>query len=273
MDFQGREFRVTAELQIPDADMVSCPVVMAALGPRMLEIAGCLTDGTVTWMTGPNTLRDHVVPRLQESAAAGNPPPRVCVGMPVAVTDRPDRTRARANRSSSTTPPFPATAPYWNGRGLKAPVISPSWAAKRRWRTSCGTWPNWAPPTCWPRSSRWTAPRCRSPGPGPSCRAWSAGFNPPGPGRSPLQSPRRRAVWCETQPLIPCSAATTACPSRKLLGHGPHALASTSPGRPGKETSALPCPLRLSPVRYNPARSGGAGCHPPIQSMRRELAA
>ena len=64
VDFQGREFRVTAELQIPDADMVSCPVVMAALGPRMLEIAGRLTDGTVTWMTGPNTLRDHVVPRL-----------------------------------------------------------------------------------------------------------------------------------------------------------------------------------------------------------------
>ena len=45
---------------------VSCPVVMAALEPQMLEIAGLLTDGAVTWMTGPNTLRDHVVPRLQE---------------------------------------------------------------------------------------------------------------------------------------------------------------------------------------------------------------
>ena len=118
MDFQGREFRVSAKLQIPDADMVSCPVVMAALGPRMLEIAGCLTDGTVTWMTGPNTLRDHVVPRLQESAAAGNPPPRVCVGMPVAVTDRPDRARDPGQPPlPSTTPPFPATAPCWNGRG------------------------------------------------------------------------------------------------------------------------------------------------------------
>ena len=40
VDFQGREFRVAGELQIPDADMVSCPVLMAALGPRMLEIAG-----------------------------------------------------------------------------------------------------------------------------------------------------------------------------------------------------------------------------------------
>ena len=37
---------------------------------------------------------------------------------------------------SSTTPPFPATAPCWNGRGSKVPAISPSWAAKRRWMNS-----------------------------------------------------------------------------------------------------------------------------------------
>ena len=44
VDFQGREFRVSAELQIPDADMVTCPVVMAALGSPMLESAGRLSD-------------------------------------------------------------------------------------------------------------------------------------------------------------------------------------------------------------------------------------
>ena len=99
VDFQGREFKVAGELQIPDADMVVCPVLMAALGPRMLEIAGRLSDGTITWMTGPNTIRDHVVPRLKEAASAnGNPPPRVCVGFPIAVTDNPGRARARADR-------------------------------------------------------------------------------------------------------------------------------------------------------------------------------
>ena len=99
VDFSGREFRVAGELQIPDADMVSCPVLMAALGPRMLEIAGRLTDGAVTWMTGPASLREHVIPRLREAAdAAGNPAPRVCVGMPIAVTDHPERARARADR-------------------------------------------------------------------------------------------------------------------------------------------------------------------------------
>ena len=99
VDFSGREFHVAGELQIPDADMVSCPVVMAALGPRMLEIAGRLADGAVTWMTGPVTLRDYVIPRLNEAAAAaGNPAARVCVGMPIAVTDHPERARARADR-------------------------------------------------------------------------------------------------------------------------------------------------------------------------------
>ena len=122
VDFQVREFRVKAELQIPDADMVSCPVVMAALGPRMLEIAGRLADGTVTWMTGPNTLRDHVVPRLQESAAAaGNPPPRVCVGMPVAVTDRPDRARDRANRLFQHYAALPSYRSMLEREGVEGP--------------------------------------------------------------------------------------------------------------------------------------------------------
>ena len=99
VDFQGQDFRVAGELQIPDADLVSCPVLLAALGPRMLEIAGRLTGGTITWMTGPATVRDHIVPRLREAAAAaGQPAPRVCVGMPIAVTDDPQRARARADR-------------------------------------------------------------------------------------------------------------------------------------------------------------------------------
>ena len=99
VDFQGQDFRVAGELQIPDADMVSCPILLAALGPKMLEIAGRLTGGTITWMTGPATVRDHIVPRLREAAAAaGQPAPRVCVGLPIAVTDDPQRARARADR-------------------------------------------------------------------------------------------------------------------------------------------------------------------------------
>ena len=122
VDFQGREFQVAGELQIPDADMVSCPVVIAALGPRMLEIAGRLSQGTVTWMTGPNTLRDHVVPLVSEAAAAaGNPAPRVCVGMPIAVTDHPDRARARADRLFQHYAVLPSYRAVLEREGVESP--------------------------------------------------------------------------------------------------------------------------------------------------------
>ena len=44
-------------------------LVVAALGPKMLDLAGRHSDGTVTWMTGVATLRKDVVPRLRAAAA------------------------------------------------------------------------------------------------------------------------------------------------------------------------------------------------------------
>jgi F420-dependent oxidoreductase-like protein len=38
------------------------PVLVAALGTAMLRAAGELADGAVTWMAGPRTLGDHIVP-------------------------------------------------------------------------------------------------------------------------------------------------------------------------------------------------------------------
>jgi 5,10-methylenetetrahydromethanopterin reductase len=79
-------------------------VVLAALGPKMLALAGALTDGTVTWMTGPATLAARVVPPIREAAArAGRPEPRVIAGLPVCVTSDAaaarDRIRPRIERS------------------------------------------------------------------------------------------------------------------------------------------------------------------------------
>ena len=56
-------------------------LVVAALGPKMLELAGRLSDGTVTWMTGPKTLRSQVIPAISDSAArAQRSSPRVIAG-------------------------------------------------------------------------------------------------------------------------------------------------------------------------------------------------
>jgi F420-dependent oxidoreductase-like protein len=64
------------------------PVLVAALGSTMLKIAGRLASGTITWMTGPETIRSHIIPTIQKAAAeAGRPEPQVGVGLPVCVTD------------------------------------------------------------------------------------------------------------------------------------------------------------------------------------------
>ena len=81
----GEEYRVNAQLAVPGA--TPCPILVAALAPKMLALAGREADGTITWMTGMRTIREHTVPRIREAAAAaGRPAPRVVVGFPIAVT-------------------------------------------------------------------------------------------------------------------------------------------------------------------------------------------
>jgi len=73
------------------------PVLLAAMAPRMLNLAGGQADGTVLWMTGPATVRDYVVPAISAAAsAAGRPSPRVVCCLPVCVTDDPAAVKASA---------------------------------------------------------------------------------------------------------------------------------------------------------------------------------
>jgi alkanesulfonate monooxygenase SsuD/methylene tetrahydromethanopterin reductase-like flavin-dependent oxidoreductase (luciferase family) len=71
--FDGEVYSTHAGLAIPDAR--AFPVLIAALGPQMLAVTGAMADGTITWCTGPLTLRDHIVPTLNAATdAAGRPP-------------------------------------------------------------------------------------------------------------------------------------------------------------------------------------------------------
>ncbi|MFQ5458438.1 MAG: TIGR03564 family F420-dependent LLM class oxidoreductase [Myxococcota bacterium] len=84
--FEGETYRVGATARV--AAETPFPIIVAALGPRMLAIAGELGDGTITWMVGPETLASHIVPGITKSAAqAGHPAPRVVAALPVCVTD------------------------------------------------------------------------------------------------------------------------------------------------------------------------------------------
>lgn len=83
---QGETFTAVGSVGIPGAEPP--PVLLAALGPAMLRLAGEHTDGVVTWMTGPRTLAEHIVPTVTRAAdAAGRPSPRVVAGLIVCVTD------------------------------------------------------------------------------------------------------------------------------------------------------------------------------------------
>jgi alkanesulfonate monooxygenase SsuD/methylene tetrahydromethanopterin reductase-like flavin-dependent oxidoreductase (luciferase family) len=65
----------------------------------MLKLAGAMADGTITWMTGPRTIADHIAPRVRAAAEeAGRPAPRIVCGLPVAVTADPDAAREAAAR-------------------------------------------------------------------------------------------------------------------------------------------------------------------------------
>ena len=92
-DFTGDHYTAHAGIHLADAQRV--PLLSAALGPRMLTLAGELADGTVTYMTGLQTLENHVIPRIRSAAeAAGNPPPRIVVGgIPMALVTDADAAR------------------------------------------------------------------------------------------------------------------------------------------------------------------------------------
>jgi len=92
-DLEGARLTARLKLSVP---VVPPGLVVAALGPKMLRVAGRLSDGTVTWMTGPNTLESQVVPRITVAAAeAGRPAPRVIAGLPICVTGNREEARDR----------------------------------------------------------------------------------------------------------------------------------------------------------------------------------
>jgi F420-dependent oxidoreductase-like protein len=92
VDLDGEELTVRAQ-----GTAAHVPVLVGALGPRLLRVAGELTEGTITWMANARALATHVVPRLVGAATgARRPSPRVVAGLPVAVHDDVDEARAAA---------------------------------------------------------------------------------------------------------------------------------------------------------------------------------
>ncbi|MDT5092497.1 MAG: 5,10-methylenetetrahydromethanopterin reductase [Mycobacterium sp.] len=97
VDTEGELVTTRGALQIPDVPPTD--VYVAALGPQMLRVTGRRTAGTITWMTGPKTLKDLTGPALRAAASeAGRPDGsvKVAAALPVAVTDDPNAARGVA---------------------------------------------------------------------------------------------------------------------------------------------------------------------------------
>ncbi|MGI9597283.1 MAG: LLM class F420-dependent oxidoreductase [Acidimicrobiales bacterium] len=77
-------------------------VMVAALGPQLLNVTGRLADGTILWMTGPTTIAEHTVPTITKAAEeAGRPAPEIMAGFPVCVTDGSDQATADARKRAA----------------------------------------------------------------------------------------------------------------------------------------------------------------------------
>jgi F420-dependent oxidoreductase-like protein len=86
----GEDFRVHAALGAG----ALVPVLVAALAPRLLRVAGERTQGTILWMGNARAVETHVAPHLRAAAAAaGRPEPRIVAGLPVVVHDDVDEAR------------------------------------------------------------------------------------------------------------------------------------------------------------------------------------
>ena len=101
VDLDGEDWTAhTTGRAIPPSHPI--PVLVAALGPRLLRLAGTVADGTILFMATDRAVESHIVPTLTAAAAAANrPPPRIVAGLPVAVHDDVAEARGAAVTYSS----------------------------------------------------------------------------------------------------------------------------------------------------------------------------
>jgi len=98
-------------------------VMVAALGPQMLQLAGRLADGTILWMVGPKTIGGHIAPTIRQAAAdAGRGEPSVVCSLPICVTDTPGPVRDLAAAVFSNYGELPSYRAMLDREGADGPA-------------------------------------------------------------------------------------------------------------------------------------------------------
>jgi F420-dependent oxidoreductase-like protein len=107
---EGKHFRVKWSIAVPERPPAP-PIYLAALGPKMLELAGEIADGAVLWLCAPEYIRRVAVPAIERGRTrAGKPAAgfEIVAAVPLAVTDDVPGTRAafRGELTRYLTLPF-----------------------------------------------------------------------------------------------------------------------------------------------------------------------
>ncbi len=98
-------------------------LLLAALGTKMLELAGTVADGTLLWMTGRQTIATHITPTIRAAAEkAGRPAPRIVCALPVSITNDVEGAKERVNTEYAVYATLPSYAAMLEREGSKDPA-------------------------------------------------------------------------------------------------------------------------------------------------------
>jgi 5,10-methylenetetrahydromethanopterin reductase len=118
VSYQGEQYNVQGlTLDIPGASEL--PVVVAALGPAMIKLTAELADGTNTWMVGPKTMEEHIIPSFQ---AAGRSDPAIVAGMPIVLTTNIDQAKEKIAQDLTVYGQLPSYRAMLDREGVAGPA-------------------------------------------------------------------------------------------------------------------------------------------------------
>lgn len=117
VEYRGQTLSAAGQVAVPGAEPPS--VLVSALGPVMLRVAGELADGTVTVWTGPEAIADHIGPAITRAASeAGRPAPRIVATVLAGVTADPDGVRRQVDEQVGSAGRFPSYRALLDRQGM-----------------------------------------------------------------------------------------------------------------------------------------------------------
>ncbi|MBL4679416.1 MAG: TIGR03564 family F420-dependent LLM class oxidoreductase [Pseudomonadales bacterium] len=122
VSYQGEQYQINnVTLTIPEAKPV--PLLVAALGPVMLDLAGQMADGTITWMTGPKTLESYIIPSIGKGAEkTGKPTPVIVAGFPMVLTNDVEAANAEIDKTLQIYGQLPSYRAMLDREGAAGPA-------------------------------------------------------------------------------------------------------------------------------------------------------